>query len=274
MKITGGTKIANALFAKLQQEGDLIDVYSKSFFDRQPSFKDDPCADFTREGFENLLEEYETNPDVDEKPLGHLLFLHIDDNQPDMRKSIVEIYKPLAKLIDCGRHNPDFLIINLFTKQILCIGLGRKNRLFVIDAATGQTVNALGLFGGVHVDGLVNGEDGGYMERFTQQDVYEFVSDFINAFYDLSAAMFNHDDMLANSEQIRYTIRLGSDENNFYQLKDTEQNLIDEKKFTKQEITALLEQINSYESDKDQAMKKINIFFPYCDLSELNTGDY
>ena len=97
---------------------------------------------------------------------------------------------------------------------------------------------------------------------------------FINAFYDLSVAMFNHDDMLANSEQIRYTIRLGPDENNFYQLKDTEQNLIDEKKFTKQEITGLLEQINSYESAADQAMKKIHIFFPYCDQSELNTGDY
>jgi hypothetical protein len=274
MKIMGGTKTATALFEKLQQEDYLIDVYSKSFFDRQPSAKNDPHADFTQEGFEILLDEYENNPNSDLKPLGHLLFLHIDDYQPDMRKSLVEIYKPLAKLIDCGRHNPDFFIINLFTKQILCIGLGRKNRLFLIDAATGQTVNAFGLFGSLHIDGLMTGEDGGYMERFTQHDVYEFVSDFIHAFHDLSVAMFNHDGMLANSEQIRYTIGLGPDEKDFYQLKDTEKNLIDEKKFTKQEITALLEQVNSYESDEDQAMKKIHIFFPYCDRSELNTGDY
>lgn len=274
MKVTKATKKVQDLLDEFASAGDLLDVYSNSFFDRQPSAKDDPHADFTQEGLELCLEEYETNPDADQKPLGHLLFLHIDDYQPDMRKSFVEIYKPLAKLIDCGRHNPDFLIINLFTKQILCIGLGRKNRLFVIDAATGQAVNAFGLFGDLHVDGLITGEDSGYMERFTQHDVYEIVSDFINALYDLSVAMFNHDVMLANSEQIRYTIRLGPDENNFYQLKDTEQNLIDEKKFTKQEITGLLEQINSYESDEDKAMKKINIFFPYCERSELNTGDY
>jgi hypothetical protein len=274
MKISGGTIEAIALLEKLQQEDYLVDVYSHSFFSRQPSSSDDPNADFTKEGFEIVLDEYENNPNSDLKPLGHLLFLHIDDYQADMRKSIVEIYKPLAKLIDFGKHNPDFLIINLFTKQILCIGLGRKNRLFLIDAATGQTVNAFGLFGSLHFDGLMTGEDGGYMERFTQHDVYEFVNDFIHAVHDLSVAMFNHDGMLANSEQIRYTIRLGPDEKDFYQLKDTEQKLIDKKKFTKQEITALLEQINSYESDEEQAMKKINVFFPYCDRSELNTGDY
>jgi hypothetical protein len=274
MKITGGTQTAIALLEKLQQDDYLIDVYSKSFFDRQPSAKDDPHADFTKEGFDFFLEEYETNLDVDQKPLGHLLFLHIDDYQPDMRQSIVEIYKPLAKLIDCGRHNPDFLIINLFTKQILCIGLGRKNAIFITDAATGITVNAFGLLGSLHNGGLINGEDSGYMERFTEHDVYDFVSDFIHAVYDLSVAMSNRDGMLANSEQIRYTIGLGPDEKDFYQLKDTEQNLIDQRKFNKQEITALLEQINSYESDEDKAMKKIHIFFPYCDQSELNTGDY
>ena len=42
MKITGGTKKAIALLEELQQEGHLVDVYSKSFFDRLPSIKDDP----------------------------------------------------------------------------------------------------------------------------------------------------------------------------------------------------------------------------------------
>jgi hypothetical protein len=73
VKIIGGTKTAIALFEKLQQEGDLVDVYSKSFFDRQPSVKDDPNAAFSKEGFEWLVNEYENDPDTDYKPVGHPL---------------------------------------------------------------------------------------------------------------------------------------------------------------------------------------------------------
>jgi len=47
MKINKGTKKAEALFAQLRAEGDLVDVYSKEFFDRQPSIKDKKDALFT-----------------------------------------------------------------------------------------------------------------------------------------------------------------------------------------------------------------------------------
>ena len=274
MKITGGTKTAIALFEKLQQEGDLVDVYSKSFFDRQPSFKDDPYAPFSQEGYEYVLDEYENNVDSDQKPVGHLLLIHVDDYKKETRKELVDLYKPLGTLIDVGKHNPDFLIVNLFTNQVLCVGLGRKNRLFVIDVVSGANVNAFGLLGSIHPGGLMTGEDHGYMDRFTQHDVYESVSDLIHALYTLGVAMYNYDGMMANQEQIEHTLDSGPNENGVYQLKNWENEILDEEDYSKEQIVELLEEINGYQAEEDDSMKMINLFFPQCERGELNTGDY
>ncbi len=269
MKITGGTKKAIALFSKFQQDGNLIDVYSKSFFDRQPSVKDDPYAPFSQEGYQYVLDEYENNLDSNEKPVGHLLFINVDSLNDDLRKALIEVYKPLANLIDAGKHNPDFLIINLFTKQVLCIGLGRKNRLFSIDAATGKTVNAFGLLGLTSTE-----EDVGYIDRFTQHDVYECVSDLVHALYKLGLAMYNNDGMMANQEQIEYTLDSGPNQLGVYQLKSTEDEILDDEEYSKEQLVGLLNEINEYQAEEDNSMKTINIFFPDCYQGDLNTGDY
>lgn len=272
MKSTGGTKQAIALLEKLQQHGDLVDVYSKAFFDRQPSANEDPNAAFSKEDFECLVNEYENAPDSDCKPVGHLLFVYVDDCNEEIKKELIDVYKPLAKLIG-DNHNPDFLIINLFTQQVLCIGLGRKNRLFAIDAATGKNVNAFGLLGGIHPGGLMTGEDHGYMNRFTQHDVYECVSDLTNAVYELGVALFAHAGMEASTEEIEQSIDLGPKENDVYQLVSCGVSINDEG-FTKEELVQMLEEANGYLDDIDKSMEMINLFFPGCNVYDLNTEDY
>jgi len=274
MKITGGTKAVMSLLDKLQQDGDLVDVYSKSFFNRQPSIKDDPNVFIRKELYEVLLNEYENNLDSDQKPLGHLLFVHIDDYKKEVQKELIGIYKPLVNLIDAGKHNPDFLIINLFTQQILCVGLGRKNRLFVIDAATEENVNAFGLLSGVHAGGLSAGEDHGYMDRFTQHDVYECASDLIHAVHKLGEAMFRYDSMEANEEYLEYTLDSGPNERGNYQLKNWEDEVLDDEEYSREQIVELLKESKSYQAEIDNALKVINVFFPHCNRGELNTGDY
>lgn len=274
MKIIKGTQKAQELLSKLADQGDLVDVYSKSFFDRQPSFKDDQYAAFNREGFDYLFEEYEDNPENDINPLGHLLFVHVDDYKKDIRKSLVELYEPLASLIDSEKHNPDFLLINLYTKQVLCIGLGRKNRLFMIDAATGKSVNAFGLLGRSISSDLMFGEDSDYMARFIEHDIYESVSDFVNAVYELGVAMYSYDNMAGSLEEIEHTVNSGPNENGVYQLKNWDNEIIDEEEYSKEQMDAMLNEINEYQAQEDESMKIINIFFPQCERGELNTGDY
>lgn len=274
MKITEGTKQTEELFRSLADDGDLVDVYSKSFYDRQPSYKDDPSADFNKEGFEYLLEECENNPECEIKPLNHLLFIHVDDYKKDVRQALIDVYEPLANLIDNGKHNPDFLLINLYTRQVLCVGFGRKNRLFIIDAETGESVNAFGLLGGLHSSALFVDEDGGYMDRFTEHDIYETVSDFLHALYTLSVAMFSYDNMAGNQEQIENTIEAGPNENGVYQLINWDDEIIDEEEYSKEQMDDMLKEINEYQADEDESMRVINIFFPQCERGELNTGDY
>jgi hypothetical protein len=271
MKITGGTRKAIALLDKLQQQGDLVDVYSKSFFERQPSIKDSVSDEYTKEDFEYLLGQFENNIDNDLKPMGHLLLVHIDAYKADLRKDLINVYKPLGKLMDVGKHDPDFLIINLFTRQVLCLGLGRKNRFFLIDAETDETVNAFGL---VHSGGLTNGKDADYMERFTQHDVYECVSELIHAVHKLGVAMFRYDNIQANEEYIEHTLDSGPNEGGVYQLKNWENEILDEEEYSREQIVELLKESKGYQAEIDDALKVINLFFPQCERAELNTGDY
>jgi hypothetical protein len=273
MKITGGTKKAIALLAKLQQEGHLIDVYSKSFFDRLPSIKDDPQAVFRKELYKDLLVDFEDNIDSDQKPLGHLLLVYVDGLNSDLRKELIEVYEPLANLFDAGKHDPDFIIVNLFTKQVLCIGLGRKNRLFAIDAATGETVNTFGLLSGLHAAGLIAKEDGGYMDRFTQHDVYECTSDLVHALHKLGVAMFNYDST-PDKDKLENILNSGPDQHGVYQLKSLDGEILENDEYSKEEIIYLLEQIIVSEKEEEDSMKIINIFFPECYQGDLNTGNY
>jgi hypothetical protein len=273
MKITGGIKRAIALLDKLQHEGHLVDVYSKSFFDRLPSIKDDPQAFFRKELYKDLFVDFEDNINSDQKPLGHLLLVYVDGLNSDLRKELIEVYEPLAKLIDAGKHNPDFLIINLFTQQVLCIGLGRKNRLFVIDAVTGANVNAFGLLGGINPGGLMTGEDHGYMDRLTQHDVYECVSDLIHAVDKLGVAMFNYDST-PDQDKLENILNSGPDQHGVYQLRSLDGEILENDEYSKEEIIYLLEQIIVSEKEEEDSMKIINIFFPECYQGDLNTGDY
>jgi hypothetical protein len=274
MKITGGTQRAIALLAKLQQQGHLVDVYSQSFFDRQPSIKDDPKVVFRKELYKDLFVDFEDNIDSDQKPLGHLLLVYVDGLNSDLRKALIEVYEPLENLIDAGTHNPDFLIINLFTKQVLCIALGKKNRLFAIDAQTGETVNTFGLLSGLHASGLIAKEDGGYMDRFTQHDVYEFTSDLVHALHKLGVAMFNYDSTIADQYELEHTLASGPNHDGFYQLKSLNNEILDDEEYSKEDIVELLEEIIGYQKDEEDSMKLINIFFPECYQGDLNTGDY
>lgn len=275
MKINSGAKSAQALLDRLNAEGDLVDVYSSQFFARQPSYQEDPYAPFTSEGFDYLLDEYENNTDSDQKPLGHLLFIHVDDYKHELRNKLIEVYQPLMRLFDTGKHHPDFLILNLHTTQVLCIGLGRKNRLFAIDAKSGRSINVFGLLRGVHSTILSQEQgDDEYMKKFTEHDVYESVSDLVHALYKLGVAMYGYDGMPANLEQIEYSRDLPPNNNAVYELRDIDGNLLTNDEFSKEELIAMYEEIRSYQDQEDEAMKIINTFFPQCERGELNTGDY
>ena len=94
MKITKGTPQAMSLLAELKETDDLVDVYSKEFFDRQPTYDEDPSAPFTQDGM-ITIEEMENDSDEDAKPKNHLIFIFVNENDEDIQDKLVATYPPL-----------------------------------------------------------------------------------------------------------------------------------------------------------------------------------
>jgi hypothetical protein len=86
--------------------------------------------------------------------------------------------------------------------------------------------------------------------------------------------MYGYDGMSANIEEIEHTIASTPDQDGLYQLKNWDDEIIDEEQYTKAQLTSMLEECNGYLNEEQEAMKVINIFFPQCERGELNTGDY
>ncbi len=86
--------------------------------------------------------------------------------------------------------------------------------------------------------------------------------------------MYNYDSMCANEEQIEQSLELAVNDDGMYQLRDWDGSVIDDEEYTKDDLINMLTELKSHQAAEDKAMKMINIFFPQCERSELNTGDY
>ena len=258
MRITNGTPKAMEFLALLKQEGCLVDVYSEDFFDRQPTYDQDTDATFDKNGME-YIEDLEADSSQNAKPKNHLLFIFLDEYKRELIDKLLAVHPPLVKHFG-SFHKPDFLILNLYTKQMLCVGFGRKNYLFAYDPAYEDTIDFFGYTG--------MGDSGKYIAKFTEHDYYDAVEDFADALAQLSSAMFDWDHLPHNDEMIGITLDDGPKEDGLYHIDDEEEG------YTKEEMEDFLEQFADCQSRGDAALKVIHAFFPQCEWGELNTGDY
>ena len=258
MKITKGTPQAIAFLDLLKKEGNLTDVYSQEFFDRQPTYDEDPEAPFDKNGME-YIEELEADPSENAKPKNHLLFIFLDEYKKDLIDKLLIICPSLVKNFD-GLHKPDFIILNLYTKQMLCVGFGRKNRIFAYDPMHEPLIDFFGLTG--------IGRDSKYLDRFMEHDCYETVRDFAQALATLSEAMFDWDHLPHNPDMLEIALDEGAKSDGLYYVEDNEDG------YTKEDLEGYIEEYADAQRRQDEAMKVIRIFFPAHDWWELNTGDY
>jgi hypothetical protein len=258
MKITKGTPQAMEILAQLKKSGDLVDVYSEEFFNRQPTYDEDPLAPFTKNGID-WINELECDSEEDAKPKNHLIFIFVDEYKKETHEKLKAIYPPLQKIFEKG-HLPDFLLLNLYTRQMLCVGLGRKNRLFIIDAEAGTSINAFDLNG--------VSDDSEYMDKFIENDAYDSVSDLIHALDELSVAMYEYDHLPGNDDLVAFALDEENTRDGLHYIEG------DDEGYTTEQINEFLEKYEEYQVYEDKAMKMINVFFPQCERGELNTGDY
>lgn len=260
MKITKGTPQAMSLFAELKKSRDLIDIYSKDFFDQRPTKDEDPSAPFPRDWI-TWIESIESDPEQEEIwPKNHLIFIFLDRFKKELHERLKRLYPPLKNTLEAG-HLPDFLLLNLYTKQVLCAGLGRKNRLFIIDAKTNKSINAFNLL-------ETNIDDSVYMNKFLTNDVYDSVSDLLHALNQLGTAIYKYDHLPGNEELAIFALKNQNVDDGLYYIEG------DEMGYTEHEIQEFIDQYQEYREQQDKAMNMIRVFFPQCERGELDTGDY
>lgn len=258
MKITKGTPQAMEFLDLLKKEGNLVDVYSQEFFDRQPTYDEDPSTPFHKNDME-YIDEMEADPDEVTKPKNHLLFIFLDEYKRDLIDKLLALYPQLAKHFD-GFHKPDFIFLNLYTKQMLCVGFGRKNSIFAYDPMYEAHIDFFGNTG--------TGDARQYISKFTEHDYYDLLADFAEALEQLSQAMFQYAHLPYDEYAINIALDDGPKSDGLYYVDGDNEGL------TKEEIEEFLEQYTDCQNRGDDALKVINAFFPQCQWGDLNTGDY
>lgn len=205
------------------------------------------------------IEELEADPSENAKPKNHLLFIYLESYKRELINKLLVLCPALVKHFD-GLHEPDFIILNLYTKQMLCVGFGRKNRIFAYDPMYEPFIDFFGLTG--------SGDGGKYLDRLMEHDCYEAVRDFAQALATLSEAMFDWDHLPHNPEMLEIALDDGAKSDGLYYVED------DEDGYTKEDLEGYIEEYADCQIRGDAALKIIHVFFPECEWGELNTGDY
>jgi len=256
---TNGTAEAINFIEIQKKNGNLIDLYSDEWLKKHV-----PKTNY-------YFKEIQTF----EKKHGnafkeHMLILLLDRENTDQIRSL---YKPLENLIDSptiysgtNSHNPDFIFINLFTKQILCAGLGRKNRLFLIDAETEDNIEHSSPHLNLSASKIFSNQNTSYFKNFTKLDPINIVYQLISALEDLGIAFYAHASCALDSFQVGELLTEKTNSDGKYILYGSE--------YDKDELESMAQESDEAEEDIQSAESTLQEYFPEIDIGELNTGDY
>ena len=198
----------------------------------------------------------------------HLYFLFIDPYDKEAHKNhknICDVFPELSDLILTDKHLPNFIIINTKVEKILCIGLGRKNRIFIIDAKTKKSID----FDSANSTAPSGSRNADYVAEFTKLDHDHLVEDLISNLDLTGSSFYEEDHMPIDNQDVAYEL-LDEPVNEDGKIVHED----DGEEYTKEEIEEIIKEYDKLHDDQDGYMKVINFFFPQCEPGDLNTGDY
>lgn len=243
----GGTPEAIKFIEKYKKTGYIVDFYS----DEHINSLDQSATSYSSEDLKDFDESYGS------AYRGHMLTIYIGNEDEEMLNELSNIYPPFKQLFnlsghsDTGLHKPDFLLVNLATKEILCVGLGKENRAFRYE---------------LHKYLLQkNGESKDCSEKFFELDHYEIAERVITEAESFGFNLYEFDNLPGNAD----VFVVKNDSDGLYYLED-----FDEDGMTEQEVTQLESSYAECSEGMNESLTLLREFFPQVDDSELSTGDY
>lgn len=256
----GGTDVANTSLRELKNLGALVDVYTKEWLDFNPDY------------------QYFSHDDLDDYQAkskgaceGHLLVISTSLNDLLVSSLLISAY-PLFnnKFGDkSSDHKPDLIFINLATRQILCVGLGRKNQFFgyvlgndhvrIHDSVVEEIVNRA-------YEASAENPTHRFLNEFLKYDYARVVSSLVESLYEFGICARNWDHLPLNPELIDQIIDSGPDENGLFDIDDELMSLDDVKNILKEFVEVEDCAIENLSTPQD--------YFPDLTWADLNTQDY
>lgn len=253
---TGGTSEAIKFIEKYKKTGHVVDFYSDEYIG---SFDQDDTPTITLEALKDYDSEHGT------LYRGHMLTIFVGNEDGEMLDELSQIYQPFEQILNLRSefgswtHKPDFFIVNLNIKEILCVGLGRKNRMFQFELHKYLRSKKE----------QVSGEefDTDCSEGFFAHDHYGIAKKTIHEAKSLGESYYSLDSLAGNSD-VSVTL---NEEDGLYYFDD-----YDEEGMTEEEVNDLR---NDYERYREWVLDSAEVlaeFFPPINNYEweLNTGDY
>lgn len=189
-----------------------------------------------------------------------LLIQRVDHYNKPLLSELCEIYSPIKHVINSDLHKPHFLVFNLELQKILSFGLGRKFRLFVINATTNSKVCFYGLNGSGS-----NKEINEFLKNDLQFQVHKLISGLVRLGQALEDFTLLPDiDCDAAEELIDET----SDNCESHTIE------LDGVRMTRSALMSIVKQYELNDKHVADAMEEIRFFFPNAEATDFNPEDY
>lgn len=260
MAYSGGTISAQECIAQLTDLGALVDVYSNKRLEESP--------DTSYFDADDLVKYQEKSNGACE---GHLLVISTSLHLHKVSELLLSVHPAFTACFGdkAPHHKPDLIFINLATKQILCIGLGRKNYFFGTAIEAEDVKISDGNVREVtrtNTDSSSNEPTLTYMREFMKYDYANVVQNLIEALYEFGVCARNWDQLPLTPDQIEEIIDQGPDDDGMYDIDDQLMSLEDARG-----VIAEFEEINDWGKEN---LSAIQAFFPDLEWADLNTQDY
>ena len=255
---SGGTILVNSFINSKIKSGEMIHLYTDDWNKHHYA---DRSADHER-----MINFKKSVGDIFS---GHMLVLSLADATKETLQEFKTLYKPLENLVEAksdfgtNLHNPDFAFINLAIKKILLVGLGRKNRIFIIDAATSKSVSIENIN---MVTNIFSKKNEKYFDKFTNLDLFDIVYQIISALANYGRLRHEHDCYPYVSTDIEIEL---SDAD-----PSTEILTVNGEEFDRETLEADLKDLLNLEVEMFASIATLEKYFPKVDFDGLNTGDY
>lgn len=255
MSYTGGTKQGKQFIEKYKKLGYIVDIYSDEWVNAQDP---DEYYAITPEDLDRFDKEFGS------EYRGHLLAVYLGDANPELRQDLRQIYKPFDDYCNIKPSGwrmlsiPGLLFINLKTQEILCIGLGYKNRIYSFE---------LGKYMHAHKNGLQITDAVNCGEDFYALDHHNVAKNALKTMEQLGGNYYEYDNLPGNADVI---VSLNEDDNLYYfDDYDTDEGM------TAEQVDELVADYERYSEWIDDCIGDLKAYFPKIEERwELNSGAY